>query len=437
MDLGGRCAPRRPWPPQEFPLPPAVASLQEGPGEPPEVQLLCRLTREARFPGGNGCSGRGEGASPCVLRENPSASESWVMMPGSISREIQKCQARCEALEADRLALDKGWQENILEAYRLQTDAALLRKRVQLLQEEASSGALQPALEGDETRQLLQQKAALESELQQLENLQVHQVPPVPPERFMVFKGRTEEKAVEPLLDTLSVEPRILYPLAGGTALVTFEMPEVAQRILRLREHRVPLDECTSVRLKAESVELLMPGSVEVALERSPRQVLLSGMRFPSLSRGQLLDKLELFFSKRQNQGGEVEASQCLGGSGHVVLTFLEDEVAERLIQRGQFQVTLGKETSKVKVTPYLDGKISDLKLRPVVCPRTVLLSGIPEVLDEELMREALEIHFQKPSKGGGEVEAVAYVPPGQRAVAVFRREEGGAVSLSSAEKLA
>uniref|UniRef100_A0ACB8EUD5 Uncharacterized protein n=1 Tax=Sphaerodactylus townsendi TaxID=933632 RepID=A0ACB8EUD5_9SAUR len=74
--------------------------------------------------------------------------------------------------------------------------------------------------------------------------------------------------------------------------------------------------------------------------------------------------------------------------------------------------------------------------LRPSVCPRTVLLSGILDVLDEEMMRDALEIHFQKPSKGGGEVEAIAYVPPGLGAVAVFEREAGEAVSLSTAGPL-
>ncbi|XP_015273165.1 PREDICTED: interferon-induced 35 kDa protein [Gekko japonicus] len=356
------------------------------------------------------------------------------MVPEQITWEIQKCKEMCKALEADQLCLEEGRRESEREASRQREAAALLREELQQLKEEARAGKFQeqPEWGSEERRQLLQQKAALESELQQLERLQIDQVPPAPPERFMVFKGHTEEKKAEKsLLDALSVEPRIRYPLPGGTALVTFETPQVAQRIIAQPEHRIRLDECT-MRVKAEPVELLMPVSVEVALERSPRKVLLSGLQFPSLPREQLLDKLSLFFSKRQQQGGEVEAAQWLSGPGHVVLTFLEDGVAERLIQRGQFQVTIGKETSRVKVSPYLDGKISDLMLRPVVCPRTVLLSGIPDVLNEELMREALEIHFQKPSKGGGEVEAVAYVPPGQRALAVFEREEGGAPSLSS-----
>ncbi|KAL8175741.1 UNVERIFIED_CONTAM: hypothetical protein K2H54_006854 [Gekko kuhli] len=360
------------------------------------------------------------------------------MIPEQISWEIQKCQEMCKALEADQVCLEEGRQESEREAARQQAAAALLHERVQQLQEEARAAKFQeqPGRGSEERNQLLQQKAALESEWQQLERLQIDQVPPVPPERFMVFKGRTEEKVAKSSLDTLSVKPWIRYPLPGGTALLTFETSQVARRIVALQEHRVQLDECTFLRVKAKPVELLMPVSVEVALERSPRQVLLSGLRFPSLPKEQLLDKLALFFSKRQHQGGEVEAAQWLTGPGHVVLTFVEDGVAERLIQRGQFQVTIGKETSKVKVSPYLDGKISDLMLCPVVCPRTVLLSGIPEVLNEELMREALEIHFQKPSKGGGEVEAVAYVPPGQCALAVFEQEGGGGLGLPSAERL-
>nr|XP_056720692.1 interferon-induced 35 kDa protein [Euleptes europaea] len=360
------------------------------------------------------------------------------MIPEQMSWEIQKCQEICTALEADRLSLEEGRRESEREASRLQAEAALLRERLQQLKGEAQPRAFQEELEWGrkERSQLLQQKAALESELEQLDRLQIDQVPPVPPERVVVFKGHTEEKVERSFLDMLSVKPRIHYPLAGGTALITFERPEVAQRIIALREHRVQLDESSSMRVKAEPVELLMPVSLEVIMERSPRQVLLSGLRFPSLSEDQLLDKLALFFSKRQNQGGEVEVIQRLSGPGHVALTFVEDGVAEQLIQRGQFQVSIGKETSKVKVSPYLDGKISDLPLRPLVCPRTVLLSGIPDVLDEESMSDALEIHFQKPSKGGGEVEAIAYVPVGQCAVTVFEREEGGAVSLSSAGPL-
>lgn len=60
-----------------------------------------------------------------------------------------------------------------------------------------------------------------------------------------------------------------------------------------------------------------------------------------------------------------------------------------------------------------------------LLLPRTVLLLGIPDVLSEESMRDALEIHFQKASRGGGEVDALAYVPEGRTGVAVFVEDRG------------
>lgn len=40
-------------------------------------------------------------------------------------------------------------------------------------------------------------------------------------------------------------------------------------------------------------------------------------------------------------------------------------------------------------------------------------------------MQDALEIHFQKGSRGGGEVDALAYVPTGRTGVAVFAEDSG------------
>lgn len=58
-----------------------------------------------------------------------------------------------------------------------------------------------------------------------------------------------------------------------------------------------------------------------------------------------------------------------------------------------------------------------------VVCPRTVLLTGIPDVMEQETLQDLLEIHFQKSTNGGGEIDACAYNPVGHQTSAVF---EGG-----------
>ncbi|NXE78974.1 IN35 protein, partial [Cochlearius cochlearius] len=245
------------------------------------------------------------------------------------------------------------------------------------------------------------------------------------PEKKMVFKGPVTNK-----VDTnmLMLTPRIYYPLQGGSALITFEKAAVAQGIIEAKEHTVELsygeeleeiDRCR-VRVQAGPVDILLPSVLEIGVTQSSRSILLSDLPSLDIPKEALLDKLELFFSKTKNGGSEVESREFLDGSGRVVLTFTKDGVAEPLIARGRIQVPIGKGKYELKISPYMNGNITDLQLQPSRCPRTVLLSGIPDVLGEEAMRDTLEIHFQKASRGGGEVDALAYVPAGQQGVAVF-----------------
>ncbi|NWX28803.1 IN35 protein, partial [Notiomystis cincta] len=249
------------------------------------------------------------------------------------------------------------------------------------------------------------------------------------PEKKMVFKGLTANKED---MNKLMLTPLIHYPLPGGSALVTFEEAEVAQRVIEMREHKVELscgeleelDQCT-VRVQAVPVEMLLPSALEIRLTQSCRSILVSDLPSLDISKEALLDKLELFFSKTKNGGSEVESREFLEDSGQVVLTFTQDGVAELLIGKGYIQVPIGKGIYKVKISPCMSGDLSNLQLQPSRCPRTVLLLGIPDVLSEESMRDALEIHFQKASRGGGEVDALAYVAAGRTGVAVFVEDTG------------
>lgn len=54
---------------------------------------------------------------------------------------------------------------------------------------------------------------------------------------------------------------------------------------------------------------------------------------------------------------------------------------------------------------------------------RTVLLRGIQNTSDEEDIQDHLEIHFQKPSNYGGEVESIKYVPHGKKMKAFFSED--------------
>lgn len=51
---------------------------------------------------------------------------------------------------------------------------------------------------------------------------------------------------------------------------------------------------------------------------------------------------------------------------------------------------------------------------------RTILLADIDGTSDVEDLQDQLEIHFQKPGNGGGEIEDIVYVPKGDPKQAIF-----------------
>ncbi|XP_025056543.1 interferon-induced 35 kDa protein [Alligator sinensis] len=353
------------------------------------------------------------------------------MTPECIQKEIEKYKDRCFALEQDGADLKAAKEASEQKIQEFKKEAEHLREKLEkdtlLSSELAASYQTKMHLAKEERYQLLQLKQKLEEELKELEkrrdayNEQEKALPQVLPsllERKMVFKGHMTREDTNSLAMTLLIQ----YPLPGGSALITFENPEVARRIMQKQEHEVELDECR-VRVWAGPVELLLPSFLEIEMKRNSRRILVSNLPSLDLSEEQLLDKLELFFSKKKNGGGEVEWREFLSDTRHVVLSFMYDGVVEELMKKGHFQIQFGKTIHEVRVTPYVSGAIADLQFRPSICSRTVLLSGIPDVLDEEAMQDALEIHFQKPSQGGGEVDAISYVPAGKHGLAIFEED--------------
>ncbi|XP_029997662.1 interferon-induced 35 kDa protein [Sphaeramia orbicularis] len=235
------------------------------------------------------------------------------------------------------------------------------------------------------------------------------------PEKKVVFKGHTEEyKDVQ----TFQMKPHIVYPMEGGTALITFEEDVVAKRILSKKKHEVDLSEDVTIRVEARPVHLILPRLVEINSEVCPQRILISNL--PKMDTDTLLNKLEIHFSKKKHGGGEVEECEMMPDSGNVVLTFVENNFARGLTEMEHHDVKFQDKKHRVRVTPFLNGKITNLKTKVSMCPRTVLLTGIPAVMEQETLQDLLEIHFQKSSNGGGEIEAFLYNPLGQSLSALF-----------------
>ncbi|XP_030822152.1 interferon-induced 35 kDa protein [Camarhynchus parvulus] len=355
--------------------------------------------------------------------------------PEQLRQEIERCKELYSALEKD------------LAELRTAKEAA--EQRTQELKKEGELHKIleqQLSLNGDEERahqifaireensRLRMEKQVLKDKLEELKKRVLWNDPVMIlsalPEKKMIFKGLPANKED---MNKLMLTPLIHSPLPGGSALITFEEAEVAQRIIEKGEHTVELncgqleelDQCR-VRVQAVPMDILLPSALEMRLTQSSRSILVSDLPSLDIPKEALLDKLELFFSKTKNGGSEVESREFLEDSEQVVLTFTQDGVAEPLIERGHIQVPIGKGKYKIKISPCMCGDISNLQLQPSRCPRTVLLLGIPDVLSVESMRDALEIHFQKASRGGGEVDALAYVPAGRSGVAVFVEDTTG-----------
>ncbi|XP_047562193.1 interferon-induced 35 kDa protein isoform X1 [Lutra lutra] len=182
--------------------------------------------------------------------------------------------------------------------------------------DDAALGALR-----EEQARLKGRLRELQQRRRELRDQARDQVPFVATAVPLVFRGHTQQGQEAP--KCLVSEVRISYPLPGGSALVTFGDPKVAQRVLQQKEHEIHIEECR-LRVQVQALELPVVTAVQVSTRVSRRSVLVSG--FPAglrLSEEELLDKLEIFFGKTRNGGGDVETRELLRGA--VMLGFTKD----------------------------------------------------------------------------------------------------------------
>uniref|UniRef100_A0A7N9CWK4 Interferon induced protein 35 n=1 Tax=Macaca fascicularis TaxID=9541 RepID=A0A7N9CWK4_MACFA len=213
---------------------------------------------------------------------------------------------------------------------------------------------------------LQEEQARLKMRLQELQQLRKElgdapkdKVPFSVPEIPLVFRGHTQQDREVP--KSLVSNLRIHCPLLEGSALITFDDPKVAEQVLQQKEHTINMEECR-LRMQAQPLELPMVTTIQVSSQLSGQRVLVSG--FPAslrLSEEELLDKLEIFFGKTRNGGGDVEFRELLQGS--VMLGFATDGVAQRLCRIGQFRVPLGGQQVPLRVSPYVNGEIQNVEV--------------------------------------------------------------------------
>ncbi|XP_062861951.1 N-myc-interactor [Trichomycterus rosablanca] len=335
--------------------------------------------------------------------------------------ELEKLRKLMEAADTEksRLFLEKMETDGMKKKAQQET-ADLLQaeeqivvghgKQMQDLQKEIIS--LKKANE-DLVKKLQRYKEELKSKQDETDTLQQRfKINAQIPEKKMKFthvekEEESSEDNNEDISAVFAIRQRPSILLKGGQALITFEEEKVTDQILKLSKCTVT---CDTNRVEVKPCPLALQPSVkfEVHIKVSKRTIKFSNAP-PILPVERMRDRLELSFSKPSRGGGEVEKLEYDPKTETGYITFVNTGVAENLTLKGKFYVDVGKEIV-VSVEPLFEYQLKKFQSFSGVPKRTLLLKDIPEVSDEEDMQDHLEIHFQKPSNYGGEVESIKYL---------------------------
>lgn len=220
------------------------------------------------------------------------------------------------------------------------------------------------------------------------------------------------------------------FRLNQSQALLTFEDEEVAQRLTKISKHYVNLDNRTA-NVTVKPFELDMGFQFELHITVSGKKINVSDIPELPIPEEWMRDKLELYFYKTEQAegGGEVEKVTYNKGSGTGVITFLKPGASYNFVRCTKYPFCAEEKWFIISVSPHFDFHLRNFQPHCRVSKKTILLKGVPEVEeDEESVQDMIEIHFQKPSNGGGEIEKIKYISRGA-AYVCFEEDTGNASS--------
>ncbi|XP_060731722.1 N-myc-interactor isoform X2 [Tachysurus vachellii] len=348
--------------------------------------------------------------------------EKWKKMVETIEREKDKL--ILEKLDTDE-AKKKAQQEvtNLMNAQ----DQLVVSFNDKLKDIQAKINSMANANQ-DLQKKLQQCKEQLKTKKAETDNLQRRfKIKAEIPEKRMRFthiqqeENESDENEAQDIKGVFTIIQRPSFLLKGGEALITFEEEKVADQILRLPKCTVACDK-TKSEVKPGTMALEPSAKFEVHITVSKRTIEFSNAFTFCLPEERMRDRLELGFSKPSRGGGEVETINYDEKAGAGSITFLNTGVAENLTLRGNFYVD-APEAMEVTVAPSYKYELKKFQTFCGVPKRTVLLRGIQDISDEEDMQDHLEIHFQKPSNYGGEVESIKFISKGKNLRAFFSED--------------
>ncbi|XP_043381449.1 N-myc-interactor isoform X3 [Chelonia mydas] len=236
--------------------------------------------------------------------------------------------------------------------------------------------------------------------------------------KTMKFTGMKNAESDDTFLNTcclFHIAAKIPFRLQQRQALLTFEEEDVAQKLIRRGKHTVSLDN-EKIELKAMPVTLETGVKFELHVTISGEKINLSEVPDLPIPDEWIRDKLELNFYKSRQGGGEVKDVRYDRKSRTAIITFLKPGVADNCMRRTKHPFCINEKRFMLSISPSIEKHLEKFQIFSGISKRTILLSEIQEVEeDEESMQDMIEIHFQKPSNDGGEIENIKYVATGTK----------------------
>lgn len=292
--------------------------------------------------------------------------------------------------QQDRLKRDASHSSNAV-----QEQVADVRRRKMELTEKLKRSRAQLQQQKEETHRL-QHKFKICAEL--------------PDKEVEFVKPKQDDNDVtadEPIRGQFCVCQEGALLLTGEQALITFEEERVVSQLLQTSRCSVSFDDHTlEVRPKRIRTDPLVQFEIHLCVSRSLLDV---SEVVSSMSKEQVVDRLELAFCRPSRGGAEVRSVDFDPRQGTARVAFIKPGVAESLTLRGEHTVDLDFQTV-VKVAPVYQHQLHKFQSFCGAPKRTLLLDGVRDTGDEEEVQDQLEIYFQKPSNGGGEIEHTLYM---------------------------
>ncbi|KAM6465222.1 N-myc-interactor [Liasis olivaceus] len=240
--------------------------------------------------------------------------------------------------------------------------------------------------------------------------------------KFVHLKDVKDEDEYMNMCCDFHVATEIPIMVNQGEALIQFEEESVAQQLITKHSHIINLEN-KKVVLEAHPVALERGTTFELHVKISQMKIYVSNIPNVNIHMEWMRDKLELLFCKAKL--GEIQSISYDPRFQMAIITFARPIALNNIIRYGQCCIDIFGQIHLLTVSPVKNCNVEKVQMFSGTSKKTVLLTGInAEQKDEENVEDVIEIHFQKPSNGGGEVEQVTYVPKGTK-TAYFEINKG------------